>query len=103
LVGCDQENQYSRVHYAGEGDNVVQFFRDEYKDHKGKRKQITARMRKLRRYMLTHYVLLILSLVQNGLTLFIVVSYPGPYKVTLIIVLCVSFAVSLPLLLSGIK
>lgn len=81
----------------------MQFFRDEYKDHKGKRKQITARMRKLRRYMLMHHALLILSLVQNGLTLFIVVNYPGPYRGVLLIVLCVSFAVSLPLLLSGIS
>lgn len=81
----------------------MQFFRDEYKDHKGKRRQITLRMRKLRRYMLTHYVLLMLSLVQNGLTLFVVANYPGPYRGVLLVVLCVSFAISLPLLLSGIK
>ena len=77
---------------------VVQHFRQELKEQKGKRRGITARIRRLQRLMVQHYLLIGLSLVQSGMSLFIVTNYPGPYRPVLLVLAVVSFALTLGLL-----
>lgn len=78
-------------------------FREELKTTKASHKKLKVRMRTLRRYMLQHYVLLIISLIQNGIALFIVVNYSGPYRAALFVFLLISVVVGMFLLFSGLS
>lgn len=80
----------------------MQHFRQELREQKGNRKKITARIRKIQNLILWHWALVILALLQSGISLFIVTNYPGPYRGVLLVFSGVSFALALGLLLSGL-
>jgi hypothetical protein len=79
----------------------MQFFKNELKSTRASHKKLKGRLRALQRYIILHYVLLALSLVQNGLALFVVINYPGPYKEALVLFLVLSLAAGAYVLFSG--
>lgn len=78
-------------------------FRSERKDQRATRRKQTARIGRLTRYMIRHYLLLVLSAVIACIALFVVINYPGPYKEVLALLLTCLLILGLYILFSGIE
>lgn len=79
----------------------MQGFREELDSTKASREKLTARLRALRWFIFWHYVLLLLSLAQSGLALFVVISVDVPFRGPLFWLTSASFVLSCYLLFSG--
>jgi hypothetical protein len=81
----------------------LQFFREELESTTASRDKLTARLRALRRFVFWHYVLLLLSLAQSGLALFVVISVDVPFRGWLFWLTIASLTLSCYSLFSGIS
>lgn len=79
----------------------MHMFREEIESTTASRNKLTARLRALRLFIFWHYVLLVLSLIQSGLALFVVISVDVPFRGWLFWLTIASFGLSCYLLFSG--
>lgn len=81
----------------------MQMFRDELASAKTSQDKLRARMWALRKFIFWHYVLLLLSLIQSGLVLYVIINMDVPNRGWLFLSVVASILLSCSSLFSGIS